>query len=207
MCHQHGGDAELALHAADGTSQLLADLRVQCAERFIQQQYLRLVRQGARHGHPLLLTAGKLRRKTIVHAFERHQFQQLLPAGAPFRRAHAPHPQRELDVLGHGEVAEQRIVLEHEADAALARTHARDVLAMQRDGAVVYIGEAGDGAQQRALAAAAGTQQNEELAFGDLQGNVVDDGKSLISLGNLFERNGHARRLQPREAAMLATGR
>ena len=53
--------------------------------------------------------------------------QQLLAAGAPVGGLHAPHAQREFDVVGHGHVAEQRVVLEHEADAAVARAHVRDV--------------------------------------------------------------------------------
>ena len=44
--------------------------------------------------------------------------------GSPLRRPHAPrsHAQAEGDVLEHRHVAEQRVVLEHEADVALART-------------------------------------------------------------------------------------
>jgi hypothetical protein len=121
---QHGGDAELALHAADGPAQLLADLGVQRAEGLIEQQHLRLVRQRARHGDALLLAAGELRGQALVHAFERHELQQFLATLAPVGGLHAAHPQRELDVVGHGHVAEQRVVLEHEADAALARPRA-----------------------------------------------------------------------------------
>ena len=79
---EHRGDAELALHLADGAPQLLADLRVQRAEGLIEQQHLGLVRQRARHGDALLLAAGELRGQTLVHAFERHEPQQLL---APLR--------------------------------------------------------------------------------------------------------------------------
>ena len=61
----------------------------------------------------------------------------------------------------------------------------RDVLAMQRDLAVIGFGQAGDGAQQGALAAAAGAQQHEELALGDFQRDVVDDGLALVPLCNL----------------------
>src|SRR5688572_1532675 len=49
-----------------------------------------------------------------------------------------------------------------------------------------------DGAQQRALAAAAGPEQDEELALLDLERDVVDDRLRLIPLGDLVERDGHA---------------
>ena len=77
---QHGGDAELALHLADRAPQLLADLRVERAEGLIEQQHFGLVRERARHGDALLLAAGKLRGQALVHAFERHEPQQLLAA-------------------------------------------------------------------------------------------------------------------------------
>ena len=56
-------------------------------------------------------------------------------------------------------------MLEDEADPALARRHVRDVAAVERDAAVIDLGQARDHAQQRALAAAAGPEQHEELAL------------------------------------------
>src|SRR6187551_2390915 len=64
------------------------------------------------------------------------------------------HAQGEFDVVRDRHVAEQRIVLEYEADAAIARAHVSDVAAMQGDAAVVDAREPGDGPQQGALAAA-----------------------------------------------------
>ena len=80
---EHGGDAELALHLADGPPQLFADLRVERAEGLIEQQHFGLVRERAGDGDALLLAAGELGGQALVHAFERHQPQQLL---APLRR-------------------------------------------------------------------------------------------------------------------------
>ena len=77
---EHRGDAELALHLADGAAQLLADLGVERTEGLIEQQHLGLVREGACHRDALLLAAGQLRRQALVHALERHQAQQLLAA-------------------------------------------------------------------------------------------------------------------------------
>ena len=109
----------------------------------------------------------------------------------PLGGLHAPHAQRELDVLADGHVPEQRVVLEHQPDAALPRRHMRDITAMQRDAAMIDARQAGDGAQQRALAAAAGAEQHEELAFADFERDVVDYWRALIPFGNLIERNGH----------------
>ena len=89
-------------------------------------------------------------------------------------------------------MAEQRVVLEHEPDAAIARPHMGDVAAVQRNAPVIDAGQTGDGAQQGALAAAGGPQQHEELALAHLDGNVVDDRLVLIPFGDLVERDGHA---------------
>jgi hypothetical protein len=66
--------------------------------------------------------------------------------------------QAEGDVLVHAQVRKQRIVLEHEADAALLRRHAalgaRHRLAVDLDTAGIDGDEAGNGPQQRGLAAA-----------------------------------------------------
>ena len=82
-------------------------------------------------------------------------------------------------------------MLEYEADAAVAGRNAGDVATVQRNAAVVDLDEAGDGAQQRALAAAARAEQHEELALLDLERDVVDDRQRLIPLGDLVERDGH----------------
>ncbi len=151
--HQHGGDAELALHRADGAAKLFADLRVQRAERLIEQQHLGLVRQRARHGHALLLAAGKLARQAFVHVLERHELEQLLAPGAPIGRLHAPHAQCEFDVVRHGHVAEQRVILENQPHATIACPYVGHVAPMQRNAAVIDAGQPRDGPQQGTLAA------------------------------------------------------
>jgi hypothetical protein len=52
---EDGGQAQLALDRPQGQAQLEPDLGVQGAEGFVQEQHLRLVGQGARQSHPLLL--------------------------------------------------------------------------------------------------------------------------------------------------------
>ena len=165
---------------------------VQGAEGLVEQEHLRLVRQRARHGDSLLLTARKLARQPLVHAFERHQLEQFLAPGSPIGGLHPAHAQREFDVVRDRHVAEQRVVLEHQADAAIARTHVGDVAAVQGNAPVVDAREAGNGPKQGALAAARGAQQHEEFALAHLDGNVVDDGLVLIPFGDLVECDRHA---------------
>ena len=135
--HEHRRDADGALNLADRAPQLFADLRVERAERLVEQQHARLVRQRASERDALLLTARELARQALVVALERDEPQQLRAPAAPVGAPHAARAQRELDVVGHRHVAEQRVVLEHEADLALPRADVRDVAAMQHDAAVI----------------------------------------------------------------------
>jgi hypothetical protein len=110
------------------------------------------------------------------------------------RRRSAParaHAQREVEVVRHRHVAEQRVVLEHQADAAFARRQVRDVALVQCHATVVDRREACEGAQQRALAAAGGPEQHEELAGRDLDRHVVDDRDTLVDLRDLLDADGH----------------
>jgi hypothetical protein len=188
---EDGGDAELLLDAADRAPQFLADLGVERAEGLVEQQHLGPVGERARDCDALLLAARELGRQAIVHAFERDQLQQLLAPGQAIGTLHAPDAEREFDVVRDAHVPEQGVVLEHEADAAIARRDAGDVAPVQGHPPVVDLDQARDRAQQRALAAARGTEQHEELALLDLDRDVVDDRQRLIPLGHLVECDGH----------------
>ena len=110
--------------SAQPAAQLLAHPRVERAERLVEQQHARLQRQRARQRDALALAAGELRRVAAAEAVELDQVEQLArPASricAFGGRSPAADAQAEGDVLEDGHVAEQGVVLEHEADAALA---------------------------------------------------------------------------------------
>ena len=133
-------DAELALDLADRAPQFLADLGIERTEGLVHQQHLRLVRQCARHRDALLLAARELGRQAVVHALERHEPSNSSRRARRSAALHLAHAQRELDVVADRHVAEQRVVLEDEADLALARGHVRHVPAVQEDAPVVDLG-------------------------------------------------------------------
>ena len=117
-----------------------ADLDVEGAEGLVEQEHRRLVDQGAGEGDPLLLAARELMGVAVAEAAEADAVEQLLaPAGALGRR-HFADLQWELDVLAHAHVAEDRVVLEDEADPPRLRRQVGDVAVAQPD--VAGIGEA-----------------------------------------------------------------
>jgi hypothetical protein len=102
-----------------------------------------------------------------------------------------PNLQRELDVLPDSHVLEQRIILKHQPNAAVARGHVRHVLAVQCDAAMIDAGEPGDRAEKRRLTAAARSKQYEKFALRDFQRDVIDDGRALIPLSDLIQCDRH----------------
>jgi hypothetical protein len=147
-------DADRALNLTDRAPELLANLRVECAERLVEQQHARLMRESSRERDALLLAAGQLARQPLVVAVQRDELQQLGASAAALGAANSTCAERELDVVRHRHVAEQRVVLKHEADLALLRAEARHVAPVQHDSAVIDRGKPRYRAQQRALAAA-----------------------------------------------------
>src|SRR6185369_6729402 len=78
------------------------------------------------------------------------------------------------DVLRHRHQREQRQVLEDERGRPLIRAEAGHVLAADPNAAFGGVEEAGDGAQDRSLAAAGWTEEREELPALDVEGCVLD---------------------------------
>ena len=165
---EDAGDVHLVMQAAQPAAQLLAHLGVERTEGLVEQQHLGLNGQSAGQGDALALTTGELVRVTVGDPVELHELEQLGHLGADglFRRAAVlgAHAQTERHVLEDGHVAEQRVVLEHEAHVALAHGHVGRVFAIEVDGARVGHFQAGDDAQQRGLARARGAQQGNQLA-------------------------------------------
>ena len=80
------------------------------------------------------------------------------------RRDRRTHAQAEADIVEHGHVAEQRVVLEHEADIALLHGELQRVLAVEQHAAGGRHVEAGEDPEQRRLARARRPEQRHELA-------------------------------------------
>ena len=88
------------------------------------------------------------------------------------------HGQSEGDVAEDGEVPEERVVLEDEADAARADGRLADVLPVEADGTGAGVGhfQSGDDAQERGLAGAGGAEQRGEAAARDGEADIVERG-------------------------------
>ena len=134
---EQAGDVQLVVQPPQPAPQLLAHLGVERPERLVEQQHARLDGERAGQRHALPLAARQLRRVALRQRVELHQRQQPLHRGADvlLGRPVAPRPdaQAEGDVLEHGQVPEQRVVLEDEADAPLADALVGGVVAVEMD--------------------------------------------------------------------------
>src|SRR6218665_2488260 len=147
--------------------------------------------------------AGQWRGVAVGQPVELHQLQQfgLLLPDLRLARAQAAglDAQAEGHVLEHRHVAEQGVVLEHEAHVALAHMHAGGVGAAEMDAAGVGRLQPGNDAQQRGLAAARGAEQGEQFARGNVQAHIAQrmevakllaDVADFYAHGLSFQRSG-----------------
>src|SRR5262249_45882716 len=116
---------------------------------------------------------------------------------------HGQEQQRQLDVLVRGEDREQVVELEDEADASrpppgqLALRHGRDVLVADVDVAAGWRVEPGDQVEERRLPRPGRAHEGEEVALGDVEGELLQDadllgaaGERLVQVANADEGPG-----------------
>ncbi len=99
----------------------------------------------------------------------------------------APHRQAEGDIVEHGHMPEQGIVLEHEADPAVARRDIGGVAAIEHHLAGIGEFQAGQDPQQRGLARTRRAQQRDQLAFLDPERHVAERGKAAEGLMDIAD--------------------
>jgi len=103
-----------------------------------------------------------------------HHLQGFLGALPRFFFAQAFHLQAEHDVLFDRQMGEERVVLKYGVDWTMVSRDAFHGAATDQDAPGRRLLEPGDQAQGRGFAAAAGSEQGEKLAVGDLHANLVD---------------------------------
>ena len=158
------GDPELELDPPDLLPQLDAHLGVERGERLVEQEHARLDREGAGERHPLLHAARELMRVSLAGVGEPDKLEQLAHTLPPAGLRLFTDLEPVLDVLLRRHVREQAVGLEDHAHVSAVRRDARHVLAVDEDGARVWLVEARDEPEGGRLAATARTEQGDELA-------------------------------------------
>jgi len=100
---------------------------------------------------------------------------------------HAADAEPEEDVLGDGEMREERVALEHHAYPALRGREPSHVLPRDHDAAGACFLEPRDEPERRRLSAARRPEQHEEPAFGCLEGDVLDGARRAPEPAHLLQ--------------------
>src|ERR1044071_1205584 len=113
---EQGGDVQVVVQGDQPFAEFLPDLGIHGAEGFVEEQHAGFGGQGAGDGDALALAAGELVGVTAFEFLQGKQLDALLRARADFGAFPFLDPETEGDVLEHGHVLEQGVILEHETD-------------------------------------------------------------------------------------------
>ncbi len=190
-----GGGAQPVLQPGDLAAHLHPQLGVEVGQRLVHQERLGIAHDRAAHRDPLTLTAGQLRGLAVQKVGQVKDFRGLLDLLGDLGLLHLRQRQREGDVLPHGHVRVERVGLEHHRDVAvlgrlLVHPLAADAQLARRD-----ILQPGNHVQRGGLSAAGRADQDDELAVGDGERQVLHGRRAVgVTLGHLVQHNlGHRR--------------
>jgi hypothetical protein len=121
------------LKAGQFHAHVIAQLCVQCRQRFIKQQNLGPLHEGSRQGHALALAAGHLIGLTFGEVGELYHLQGFCRSACGFIGWNTRYTQAIGDVVFHCHVGEHGVGLKHHVCRALVRWRQRHVLAPYND--------------------------------------------------------------------------
>ena len=144
----------MAVQAFEFGLHLLAQLQIQCAQRFIQQQHLGAIDQRPGQSHPLTLTTGEFGGLAGAITTESHQLQRLFAARHAIAAANALDLQAIGHVLRHTEVRKEGVILKHGIDVTQVGGQTTGIDAAQTHHAQIRLFETGHQTQTSGLAGA-----------------------------------------------------
>ena len=148
---------------------------VEIGERLVEEQELRLLDQGARERHPLLLTARELARPPLEKLPDMHEIGGGPDATEGLLARRLLEAEGEQDVVAHGHMRVERVGLENDPDVSVPGLDLVDDMTVEQKLAGGRKIDAGEQKEARRLAAAGRAEQRDKLAVLDGQVHVGDD--------------------------------
>src|SRR5579875_3172334 len=197
-------DGETGRDAPQETHGIGSFGRAHARGRLVEQQDLRLRRQGQPDLEPPFFAIGELGGRHIEAVPQLHRRSGFLDAGVDRRvaRDRAEHEGVELavsarqhrnpQVVAHRQAREDLVDLEALGDAALADqgcAEAGDVLALELDRSGARRNDVREHVEEGRLARAVGPDDGADLAFAELERDVVDRSQAAVALGEVAGRN------------------
>jgi hypothetical protein len=174
---------------------LITQLGVEVGERLVHEERRRLAYDRAPHGHALALAARELARLAVEIGGELERLGRLAHPLVDLFLGNLGELEREPDVVVHGHVRIQRVVLEDHRDVAVFRLDVVDDPVPDAHLAVGDRLQAGDHPQRRRLAASRRPDEHQELTIADVEAEIVNGVKPVVvHLVDVVEHDGCHRR-------------
>ncbi len=176
----------------------MGGLRVETGGRLVEDRDLRLLHQDFGEAQPLP-HAAREGRDALVGDIQEPDMPERGVNPLLALLAIEPHqPRRVTQVLGGAEVVVEADRVGQVADPALHRERlAHRVIAEDADLPVRDLGQAEHHQDRRGLAGAVRTEQPENLALRHRERNAVDDGRSVVALGEVLRLDDVAAHRRP----------
>ncbi len=162
--------------------------RVQVCECVVEQEHGgRVTDEGPPDGDVLGLAGRELGRHPLEQSAELHRSRDSRHAAIDVLLGCVMEAEREVEVVAHGEVRIEGVVLEHHRHVAVPRADVVDRPAADPDDSFVGLLESGDEAEHGGLPAAGRADEHQQLTIGDVQGQVPDGDDAAVALRHPFE--------------------
>ena len=148
---------------------LLAQLLVERGERFVEQQYFRLLDQRPRKRHALALATRELVRLALAKIAELHKLEHVIDSFCDLANLSRVLAQPVCDVLLDIHVREDRVRLKHHVDRTLVRRQRRDVDAVDFDRAAGRRFETRHHSQQGRLTTTGAPEYGEQFTLANIR--------------------------------------
>ncbi len=159
-----GGGLEPILKATDLDAHLSPETGVQIGEGLVEEKHLRLTHHGASHRDPLPLSSGQRFRLAIEQGLEAEHAGRPRNAAFDLVAGNLSEAKSERQVVAHGHVRVQPVVLEHHRDVAVTRSQVCHIAVVDADPTRGNGLQAGEHPQDRRLPGSRSADQHEQLA-------------------------------------------
>lgn len=187
----HGG-ADALMQTGDLDAHLHAKEGVEVRQRFVEEEDLRLADHGAADGDALALAAGEVLGFALEQLVELQDRRGRVDTALDLLFVDVGELEAEGHVLRHRHVRVERVGLEHHAHRTVLGRQVVDALVADVQIARGDVLQPGDQSQQRGLAAAGWTDEDDELTVLDIQVDMPGDRRTVVTLADVAQRDtGH----------------
>ena len=145
--HVKCSDTKPTLELLELGAGVRADLRVKIGQRLVHQEECRFAHDGASERNALLLSAGKLMRLALKQRINAEHVYDALDTPRDLVARHVMTLEAKREIVPHGHVRIERVILEYHGDVARFGGHRRDVGLAEQDSTGVKLDETRYGTQ------------------------------------------------------------